>query len=178
MCSFHPKPGIFVFWCISFHDLHLSIFSGQGRLPTAWIIWRRLDGKRVPWHFRRTSPKEDSTWRLPQMMRESLCLVLPMSFCWCCMISGQNLFVLENQESTLSTWSILQESIYSSKFTLTILNPMCLDNFLFAWWLVTPMTTVKGCSSAPRIYDEQRRPRRQKKRSPLGVRQKKRHTEP
>ena len=57
--SFHPKngPKPLMYFVSCFMT---SISPGQGRLPTAWIIWRRLDGKRVPWI---------AYWRL-QMMRE------------------------------------------------------------------------------------------------------------
>lgn len=74
-------------WCISeimFHDLHL-FRSGS--------FTNCLD------HLETTGWKKsslDCTLEASNDEREAWALFLPMSVCWCCMISGQNLFLLEN----------------------------------------------------------------------------------
>ena len=97
---------------------------------------------------------------------------------------------LSSQEAKwvqLSTWCILQEStgFILFKVYLNPINPIFLYNF---WDLlgfppgnfhrIEPTSPQKGCSLAPRIYVEQRRPKRPWRPNPSGVRQKKRHTEP
>lgn len=145
-----PKTGRLMYFVSCFMT---SISLGQGRLSTAWIIWRRLDGKRVPWI---------AYWRL-QMMREralsplfahvfllmlhdfrtesfssresiSIYSRLGSSRSWILHLPTRSESQLSSQEAKwvqLSTWCILQEStgFILFKVYLNLINPIILYNF-------------------------------------------------